>query len=791
MKVPLSWLQEFVDLEEDPFKLGEILTFGGIEVEEVQEVGPSFKDVMIGKVLRVWDHPNAAKLKLCEVIDGERSFRVVCGAPNLQEGQKVAFAPPGALLSKMQIETRKIRGEVSEGMICSEAELELSEESSGIMVLPEDAPLGADLAEYLGLRDYILEVSPTPNRGDCLSVFGIAREIAALKGISLKFPPIELKEEDVDVKEFIKVEIEVPDHCPRYTARYLFDVKVGPSPFWMKLRLSRCGMRPINNVVDITNYVMLELGQPLHAFDYDKLRGKKIIVKLAKDGDCFTTLDGKQRVLDARTLMICDAEGFVAIGGIIGGLESEIDKGTERVLLESAYFSPESIRRSVRFLGLNTEASFRFSRGVDPELSPLASARAASLMVKYAGAKLAKGVVDVYPSPLFPNKILVDLNWMEKFLGISVSEGEFSDYLKRLHMEVEKTSERKFYIKPPSFRFDLKLEVDIAEEIARLKGYQKIPETIPRLMPLPKESKTRALEKRLKEILVGFGFNEVITYSFLSPRFLQAFGFSEVLKLLNPLSEEMSVMRPSLIPGLLEVARFNANRGMKDLRIFELRKVFVPQDDKLPKEEKRLGLLIMGDFYPSWWQKKGEKGDFFVLKGCLEGIFKELGVLEKVNFVPVELSYLHPFQGAKVELEGLIMGVLGRINPNLEDLLELKEVYVAELSMEMLLKQVIEVRTFKPLPKFPGTFRDVSVLVEEEIQAQKLLEVIKASDLPHLERMEIIDWYTGPPLPQGKKNITVRLFLRVSERTITDEEADLALNKAIEAVRKAGWSIRE
>jgi len=791
MKVPISWLREFVEVEEDPYKLGEILTLGGIEVEEVQEVGPSFKGVIIGKVLRVWDHPNATKLKLCEVIDGERSFRVVCGAPNLQEGQKVAFAPPGALLPKMQIEARKIRGELSEGMICSEAELELSEDSSGIMVLSEEAPLGGDLAEYLGLKDYILEVSPTPNRGDCLSVFGIAREIAALKGIPLKEPTIDLKEEEVDVKEFIRVEIEAPEHCPRYTARYLFEVKVGPSPLWMRLRLSRCGMRPINNVVDITNYVMLELGQPLHAFDYDKLRGKKIVVKLAKDGDRFTTLDGKQRVLDGQTLMICDAEGPVAIGGIMGGLESEIEEGTKRVLLESAYFSPESIRRSVRFLDLNTEASLRFSRGVDPELSPLASARAASLMTKYAGAKLAKGIVDVYVKPLSRDRILMDLNWAEDFLGLKVSEEEFLNYLKRLGMEVQKTSERKFYVIPPSFRFDLKREVDIAEEIARLKGYENIPETLPQLLPLPKESKSRDLEKRLKEIMVGFGFYEVITYSFLSPRSLQAFGFSRFLKLLNPLSEEMSLMRPSLIPGLVEVARFNANRGIKDLRIFELRKVFLPQDDKLPKEEKRLGVLLMGEFYPSWWQKKGEKGDFFILKGCLEGIFKEVGVLEKVSFAPVQLPYLHPFQGAQVELEGIKIGVLGRLNPDLEDLLELKEVYIAELSLEMLFGTLKEVKTFKPLPKFPGTFRDISVLVEEEVLVQELLEVLKTSDLPHLEGMDIIDCYTGPPLPTGKKNITVRLFLRVPERTITDDEADLALKKAIEAIKKAGWSIRE
>ncbi len=790
MRIPLSWLREFVDIDLDPERIAEILTMGAVEVEGVEEVGPEFRGVVVAEVVRVWPHPNASRLSLCEVRIPDRVLQVVCGAPNLREGTKVAFALPGADLAGMRIEARRIRGELSEGMICSEAELRISEDASGIMILEPDAPLGADLGEYLGLKDYILELSPTPNRGDCLSVLGIARELSALTGVPLRLPDIRLKEEEVGAEEFIKVEILAPDHCPRYTARYLWDVKVGPSPFWMRLRLMRSGMRPINNVVDITNYVMLELGQPLHAFDYDRLRERKIVVRLAEDGERFVTLDGKERVLDRQTLMICDAEGPVAIGGVMGGLDSEIEEGTQRVLLESAFFAPSSIRRTSRFLKLETEASHRFSRGVDPELAPYASARAADLMVRYAQGKLAKGIVDVYPNPWRPPKVYVDIGWIRDFLGVDLTEEEAKDYLGRLNMKVEVLSEGRWEVTPPSYRFDIQREVDIAEEVGRLKGYGEIPEKLPRLLPLSREVERSDLERKLKEMMVGYGFYEVLTYSFISPRSMEVLGIGEGLRLLNPLSEEGSVMRTSLLPGLLEVARFNSNRGIKDLRIFELRKVYLPQDGELPREEKRLAALAAGNFWPRWWREKGRAVDFYVMKGCVEGILREFGIADVEFVTPRDISFLHPGQGALLRLKDKEMGFLGRLAPQVEEAFELQGVYVLELNVEELLQRAEKRKVYRPLPRFPGIYRDIALLVDEDMAAEEVMKLVLGCKPPFLERVEFLDCYSGPPLPQGKKNLALRLYFRAEDRTLTDEEANEGQKRVIEALKGAGLQLR-
>lgn len=788
MKVPYSWLKEFVDTDLDPYQVAEVLTMGAIEVEGVEEVGPTFKGVVVAQVGKIWPHPNASRLSLCEVRLPGRVFKVVCGAPNLVEGAKVAFAPPGAELGSMKIESRRIRGELSEGMICSEAELELSEEASGIMVLDPSAPLGVDLGEYLSLRDYILELSPTPNRGDCLSVLGVAREVAALTGSPLRLPEISLSEEDVPCEEFIKVEILAPEHCPRYTARYLWDVKIAPSPLWMRLRLLRSGMRPINNVVDITNYVMLELGQPLHAFDYERLKGKKIVVKLAGEGQTFVTLDGKERVLDPETLLICDAEGPVAIGGVMGGLDSEIREDTQKVLLESAHFCPSSIRRTSRALRIDSEAAYRFSRGVDPEIAPLASARAADLMLRLCGAKLAKGLVDVYARPWRPKKIAVDFQWIRDFLGVPLTEEEAIRYLQRLNMRVERERE-SWYVVPPSYRFDIHREVDLAEEIGRLKGYWKVPEVLPRLLPVPRR-RWGEIEERLKALMVGFGFYEAITYSFISPKTAAVLGVPEGLRLLNPLSEDQAVMRTSLLPGLIEVAKFNVSRGIKDLKVFELRKVFIPQADALPREEKFLSALAMGDLNPRWWRGKGEQVDFYAVKGWVEGVLEELGI-KGAKYLPAEdVPCLHPGQGAWLEVKGEKMGILGRLSAEAEKAFDLEGVYVFELYLEELLKGVEPFKTYKPLPKFPGTYRDLAFLVDEDLQAERVLEMVRALQLPYLEGIEVLDCYSGPPLPEGKKNLALRLYFRAEDRTLTDEEANEAQWKVIEALTSAGLKLR-
>jgi len=791
MKIPFSWLREFVEIDLGPHEVGEILTMGGVEVEGVEEVGAQFKGVVVGRVLKVWPHPRAERLFLCEVELPQRVVKVVCGAPNVKEGLKVPMALPGTELPGGTVQRREIRGEPSEGMICSEQELGLAPESAGIMVLEPDAPLGMDLEEYLQMKDHLLDLSPTPNRGDCLSVLGVAREVAALTGVPLRLPQTELKEEETPVEDLISVEIHDPDLCSRYTARYLWDIKVGPSPLWMCLRLERSGVRAINNVVDITNYVMLELGQPLHAFDYDRLRGGRIVVRRAQEGERFVTLDGKERFLDAETLLICDAEGPVAIGGVMGGLDSEIEEDTRRVLLESAFFSPSSIRRTSRALRLQTESAYRFERGVDPELAPYASARAAHLMARYAGGKVARGLVDVYPRPLRPPEVEMRLQWVNAFLGLELSEEEVEEYLRRLGMQGRRKGKGRWVVVPPSYRFDIKEEVDLAEELGRLKGYQAVPEEPPRLLPLPREEGRRWALKALKDLMVGYGFYEVITYAFISPRSLEALGISsEALCLLNPLSEEQSVMRTTLLPGLLETARWNLHHGNRDLRIFELRKVYLPREGDLPQEREVLAALAMGDFYPPWWREKGRPADFFLMKGCIEGLMARLH-LPKADFVPTEgVPYLHPGQGAVVRLEGEEVGVVGRLHPEVAASFELAEVFLFELQLEPLLERAKPYGRFSPLPKHPALYRDIALLVDEEVPAAEVYGLVARCGLPYIERVEIFDCYTGPPIPKGKKNLALRLFLRAPERTLTDEEADEVQRELINRLQEAGMTLR-
>lgn len=790
MKVLYSWLREFIPLEEDPYQLAELLTLKSIEVESVEKVRVDFKGVIVGEILAIKPHPRAERLMICEVNTCQRTYEVICGAPNVKEGIKVAFALPGARLGSNEIKIKEIRGVRSEGMICSERELGLSDEASGILVLDEEAPLGMDLGDYLGLsREYVLDISPTPNRGDCLSILGLAREISAILGIPLKWPSVDLKEEGIAVEEFVKVDVKNPHHCPRYTARFLWDVEIKPSPLWMRLRLQLSGMRPINNVVDVTNYVMLELGQPLHAFDYDRLSEGTIIVRLAEKGETIVTLDDKERSLDEETLLICDAKGPVAIAGVIGGRDSEIREDTKRVLLESAFFSPASIRRTSRVLRLETEASYRFSRGVDPEGVVFASSRAAEMIQRLSGAKVAKGVLDVYPLRVLPKEVTFDLEWVKGFLGMEVGEDEALRFLERLNFRILSRKGKLWTVVPPSYRFDISREVDIAEEFGRLRGYDILPESLPRLKPIVKEPK-KDLRKVLKEIMVGLGFQEVITYSFVSPRLLKVLGLrTEALKLLNPLSEEQSVMRTSLIPGLIETARTNYQRGNKDLKVFELRRVFLPSSDELPNEEERLAALATGEFWPSWWREKGKKADFFLIKGCIERIFEELGI-ENVQFLPQPVPPFHPVQSASIIIEGEEVGVLGKLDPRIAEGLELDEVFLFELRLAPLFSRTRIEKTFTPLPKFPGTYRDIALVLDQEVLFSSVLEEVGKLRMPYLERVEVIDCYSGPPIPEGKKNITIRLHLRADDHTLTDEEANEIRDEVAGHLVKQGYNLR-
>jgi len=783
MRVSFNWLQEYVDCGLTPAELADLLTMTGLEVEAIEEVGSELKGVVVAQIVSLVPHPQADRLSLCRVQVGKkRSYPIVCGAHNMKEGDKVALALAGAELPDgVQIQKTEIRGERSEGMMCSEAELGLSSSAEGIMILSPDAPVGAPVADVLQVRDHILEVSLTPNRGDCLSMIGVAREVAALTGGKLHLPVPHLPEGADRVEDVVRVSVLDPDLCPRYSARLISGVRIGPSPFWLRARLERAGVRAINNVVDVTNYVMLEYGQPLHAFDFDLLGGGEIVVKRAAEGERFVTLDEVERVLRNDTLMICDAVRPVAIGGIMGGLNSEIHADTSRVLLESAYFSPQGIRRTATALGLQTESSYRFERGIDPEGVIAASLRASALIAQLAGGDAATGVIDCYPTPLPRAEIKLRLAKVNALLGMSLERKEVTGILKHLHMEVRENKGVEWVVSPPPYRGDVTREADLIEEIGRLKGYDLIPVQAPKMWVMPfRKERVEALEQRAKDVLVGLGFYEVITYSFISPHALEALRLPaddfrrHPLPILNPLAEAQSVMRTTLLPGLLETARYNLSHKTRDLKIFESREVYHPHTgERLPREKRSLTGLAMGAVVEEGWHVPLQEVDFFYAKGCVEQLLAELRIPPPTFTTGQGIPYLHPGTGAVIQVDDKAIGVVGALHPEVAEAFELPPgVLIFELDLPALAERSREEITFVPLPRFPSVARDVAVTVDEEISAGELMDIIRGVDNEYIESVEVFDCYTGDPIPRGKKGLAFRVRYRSSDRTLTDEEVN-------------------
>jgi phenylalanyl-tRNA synthetase beta chain len=782
MRVSVAWLKEYVDCELAPSELADLLTMAGLEVEGVEEKEPELKGVVVGEIASIAPHPRADRLSLCRVKVGTKTCAIVCGARNMREGDKVAVALAGAELpGGVRIKKTEIRGEPSEGMICSEAELGLTASAEGVMILPLEAPAGALVADLLSLRDSILEISVTPNRGDCLSMIGIAREVAALTGARFHPPTPELQEGEGRVEEMVRVSVRDADLCPRYSARLITGVRIGPSPLWLRTRLEDAGVRSINNVVDVTNYVMLEYGQPLHAFDFDLLAGGEIVVKRAAEGERFVTLDGVERVLKRDTLMICDASRPVAIGGVMGGVNSEIREETSRVLLESAYFAPEGIRRTSTALGLQTESSYRFERGIDPEGVLVASARASALLAQLAGGEIAKGVIDCYPTPLPRPEIRLRVPKVSALLGISLGHEEVDGILKRLQMEVKEDQGEAWVISPPAFRGDITREIDLIEEIGRLKGYDHIPVQTPKMWVVPfRQERAREVEERVKAVLVGLGFYEVITFSFIAPESLQALRLLpgdprlRPLALLNPLAEVQSVMRTTLLPGLLETARYNLNHKNRDLKIFELREIYRPRaGERLPEERRVLAGLAMGAVAEEGWNVARQEVDFYYAKGCVELILAEVRA-PSPTFAHVEgIPYLHPRKGAIVRLEGEEIGVGGELHPEVAHAFELPEgVLVFELDLATVADRFSRDITFTPLPRFPSVVRDVAVTVDEGMSAGEIMQIIRGVNDTSIEAVEVFDRYQGDPIPGGRKGLAYRITYRSPDRTLTDEEVN-------------------
>ncbi|MCY3823008.1 MAG: phenylalanine--tRNA ligase subunit beta [Nitrospinae bacterium] len=793
MRISLEWLADFIDLDlEDaglPESLANGLLLAGLEVEALERPDASFDGLVVAEVLSVDPHPNADRLKLCRVADGAGERSVVCGAPNVAAGRRVVLAKPGVRMpGGMKVEVAHIRGEQSEGMICSERELGLGTDHSGIMVLGDATAIGSDAADLLGLNDVIFDISITPNRADCLSVMGVAREAAALLGIPLRTPEISIQEdESVAAASVCAVEIRDPDKCPRYAARIIQGVEIGPSPGWMARRLRAAGMRPINNVVDATNYVMLSLGQPLHAFDLHRLAEQKIIVRrwTGSDGP-FTTLDGQGREMDDEDLMICDGEKPVAIGGVMGGLFSEVSDDTRDILLESAYFTPQTIRRTRRRLGMSTEASYRFERGVDPSGTVRAADLAAELIRQTAGGVIAKGAVDAHPAPIAPKQVPIRVARASSLLGVSLGAPRVRESLESLGLLVSEKEDGVFSVEVPTFRPDIEREVDLIEEVGRRVGYENIPATLPASeSPAARPTRTRSLELQARRIMVAGGFSEALNYSFVSREALRSMGWREdqMVALRNPLSGEMDVLRTTLFAGLLANVAHNLSRGVHAIRLFELGRSFHPANgEALPDQVLRMAGVVVGNATAGDSVSLPEA--LSELKGVLERFLESSG-LENLRFEPVDAGTGWESSAvSRILAAGVTLGNIGLVSPEALGFWDIEtDVSAFEISLAALAEIDPAPLRLTPLPRYPASLRDLAVVVDAVRTNGEIEEIIHQAGGDWLESVNLFDVYQDAALKaSGEKSLAYSLVFRHPEATLTDEQVSEAFDGIIGAL---------
>jgi len=801
MLVSLKWLKDYVDLELTAQELADRLTMAGLEVDEIKTIAHKFSGVVVAKILSVRPHPNADKLSLCDVTDGSRTYPVVCGAKNIKAGDVVPLAKIGAVIpGGYTIKSTVLRGEPSEGMLCSEVELEIGDDASGIMQLPYDLILGLPLETALNLGDTVLDVSITPNRSDCLSMIGMAREVAALSGRKIKMPGVKIKESAEDIRSLSSVSIVDADLCPRYSARIIKNVKIGDSPVWMKARLEAAGLRAINNVVDVTNFVMLEMGQPLHAFDFRFLEEGRIVVRKSKTGEEFVSLDEKSRILPENTLLICDGKKPVAIGGIMGGLNSEVKEDTDTIFLESAYFNPSSIRRSSRRLAMPTDAAFRFERGIDPEGVIRALNRAAQLIAELSGGSICKNHIDEYPQKIATvENIPLRLGRIHEMIGVAIHAKDVLQILKSIGMTVHKESNGKYLVTPPTYRVDITREVDLIEEVVRLYGYDRVPATLPAVSVAEMTVIPRLdLEERIRQLFIGSGYSEVINYSFTSPASVEylclppADERRNLVVIKNPLTEEQSVMRTTMAYGLLETLKKNINNASFNLKIFEIGRIFLKRKaGELPEEKNILAGLLSGKVSENLWGSKTNV-DFYDLKGCLENLFYDLKLNRCRYRVDISEQYLHPGQSCGLYVNEMQIGCLGQVHPEVMQKMDIKcSAYLFEINIDILEKQINRQISYREISKFPAVTRDVAFVIPASMEAQQMLEIVLSQREDLLENVVIFDIYAGKGLDAGTKSLGLRFSYRALDKTLTDTEINSIHDKIVHnTVRLTGAKIR-
>ena len=794
MKISLNWLKSYVPIRMDVDGLAEALTMTGLEVEAAYERYDYLKTVVVGRVVSISPHPDSANLQCCMVDSGNARIPVVCGAPNVHVNCLSALAPPGTQLPDgTVIEASTIRGADSKGMLCSEAELGLGPDRSGIMILPKDLPEsftpGQPLASAIGLSDKVLEIGLTPNRSDCLSMIGIAREVAAIQKTALSYPEINLPDGKGAIGQITTVSILAPDHCPRYAARVLTGATVGPSPHWLQDRLTSVGIRPINNVVDITNFVMMETGQPLHAFDFDRLAGHRIVVRTAFPGESFTTLDHKSRTLTADMLMICDGEKPVAIAGVMGGCNSEIEPSTQSILIESACFDPTSIRKTSKYFGLNTDASHRFERGVDPEGTVFALDRAAALMAEICGGVLIEGIIDEHLVAREKEPIILSAKAANRLLGTEIDPAAMDSMLESIGFTVEPLNPDQRRVVPPSFRVDVSRPVDLVEEIARLSGYDRIPTTFPVISEGSARSfPSQSYRGQILQLMTGFGFSETITYSFVHPqscthlRLESGDPRTRALRVLNPLSEDQGIMRTSLLPGILESVYRNISRQSRSLKLFEIGNVFFSNgQDVLPDEIEMLSGLWAGARQEVSWHAPDSACDFYDLKGVVEGLLAALHIHD-IRFsrnAALACPYLKPGYAAGIQCGRQVVGYVGQVHPETLGFYNIKlPVYVFEIDIQKLFARVPDVHQTVAIPRFPAVARDMTLILSKAIESGRIIEMVQEMRDPLVEKVMLFDVFEGGYLPPDKKSLSFRLIYRYADGTLEDEAVN-TLHKSI------------